>query len=92
MKLYKYLAKNIVWHKRITNNKIIDDIFKKDAENNIKKAIDLLPHGSGIDSDYTIDFEKSNSTRIIISTVPMLLSGLEFLKLQNKVTNYHVQF
>ena len=73
MKLYKYLAKNINWYNGIRqgntkNDKIIETKYIDQAFDNIKNAIDMLPHGSGIDGTNTIDFDKSNDSKIIIQS------------------------
>lgn len=42
--------------------------FKQNHEETINKAVDLLPHGYGIDGDTVFDFEKSKPDKLIINS------------------------
>ena len=66
MKLYKYLAKNINWYKRIKDKPDMDEKYINQAMINLIRGYDMLPQGSGIDSGLHIDFDKSNDSKIVI--------------------------
>lgn len=62
MKLYQKLADE--FRKSQIDNPDISDL----ACQEINKIIDLIPHGSGIDSETIFDFEKSNSQKLILKS------------------------
>jgi hypothetical protein len=64
-KLYKHFAGTLQAYQNCikTGNKIWEDKH----EEKLNEMIDYLPHGSGIDSDVELDFEKSNPNKLIFN-------------------------
>ena len=64
-KLYKHFAGTLQAYQNCikTGNKIWEE---KHLEK-LNKMIDCLPHGSGIDSDVELDFEKSNPNKLVFN-------------------------
>jgi len=63
--LYKMMAARIT---AIENCKRYGDTeWEPRHQEELKKLLDFLPHGSGIDEDWTISIDRSNSERIVLS-------------------------
>jgi hypothetical protein len=63
MKLYQALAGKFA--ARLNCEKSGNTEWFERHEDDIKRLFDELPHGSGINSDYHIDFEKSHGEKIV---------------------------